>query len=88
MKPKQWYESRTNKLHIASAVTAVVAGFFAAFAPGKVSVETAGAIASLLIFAARGAWLKADDRAKEAARRSTATVGEIVAAKPTGKVSP
>lgn len=93
MKPKKGWHSRTNNLHSATALAALVMAAGTKWMPGVLTVETAALIAGGLLaaFASLGALLKADDRRKEAARKEKATVGDILAAqaaKPAGKVSP
>lgn len=90
MKPKTGLHSRTNNLHAVTVLAALVMVLGAKWMPGVLTVEMAALIAGglLAVFASIGAWLKADDRAKEAARKEKATVGEILAAKDAGKVSP
>lgn len=92
MKVKKGWHSRTNNLHASAGLAALVMAAGAKWMPGVLTVETAALIAGglLAVFTAVGAWLKADDRAKEALRKEKATVGDLLAAqaaKDAGKVS-
>lgn len=91
MKPqKKGLESRTNVLHLTTILAALLMAAGTRWLPGVLTVDTAGLLAAAILaaVAGRGAWLKADDRKKAAAAKSAATVGEILAAKDAGKVSP